>query len=142
MEGALEDPVEARFVAVQQPELGLGGQRGEAGSDAGELAARFRRLGGDGVVHELCFDGPSAALTPQSGYHFLDETALDGIGGIEAFGKAGREGIEALAGLGFKDNTACKKPVADGVCGRALFPGRGNRPLGPGAIGAGGKNSP
>ncbi len=142
MEGALEDVVEAGFVAVQEAELGLGGERSEAGSDAGELAAGLGELCGDGIIHESCFDGPSAALTPESGDHFLDEAVLDGIGGAEAFHKTGREGVETLAGLRFKDDAAGKEPVADSVGGRALFSGRGNGPPGPGAVGARGKNSP
>ncbi len=64
MECPLENAVEARFVAVEEAELGLGGEGGKGLGDLGSLAG-FGVLGGDGIVHEFRFNGPGAALTPE-----------------------------------------------------------------------------
>ncbi len=137
----MEDAVEARFVAVEEAELGLGRQGGKGLGDLRSLA-EFGVLGGDGIVHEFRFNGPGAALTPEGRQHFLDKSDFDAVGGIEAFRETGREDVKALARFGFENDTTREQPVADGIGGRALLAGLGDRPLGPCSVGARGHFSP
>jgi hypothetical protein len=59
VEGAVVHPVEAAFVAVEEVELGLGGELGEGGVHAGELAAGGLLL--YGVFEDFGFEGPGSA---------------------------------------------------------------------------------
>jgi hypothetical protein len=86
-------------------------------------------LGGNRVIHEAGFDGPSAALAPKCGEHLLDQAELDAIGGSEARDELGVHGIKALARFAIEDNTPGHQAVAGGVPGRAAFSGRGGGAL-------------
>jgi hypothetical protein len=63
LEGALAHVVEAGLIAMQEGELGCGGQVGESGGQAADFVAG--RLGVDGVRVEAGFGGPGAAQTPE-----------------------------------------------------------------------------
>jgi hypothetical protein len=82
LEGALADVVEAGLIAMQEGELGRGGQIGESGGQAVDFVAGL--AGVDGVVVEAGFDGPGAAQSPEGGDHFLDHAEFDVVGGAVA----------------------------------------------------------
>ena len=122
LEGALADVVEAGLIAMQEGEVGCGGQVGESAGNAADCVAGL--AGMDGVVVEAGFDGPGAAHAPEGGGHFLDDAEFDVVGGAVAVDVLGQEDVEVLAGLGAQDDALGEKAVADGVEGRSFFPRR------------------
>jgi hypothetical protein len=138
-EGAPADVVEAGLIAMQEGEVGCGGQVGESAGNAADCVAGL--AGVDGVVVEAGFDGPDAAHAPEGGGHFLDDAELDVVGGAVAVDVLGHEDVEVLARLVGQNDALGEKAVADGVEGRSLFSrGRGGA-LRAGTVGAGGKDS-
>ena len=124
LEGALADVVEAGLIAMQEGEVGCGGQVGESAGDAADLVAGL--AGVDGVVEEVGFDGPGAAHAPEGGGHFLDDAELDVVDGAVAVEVLAHEDVEVLAGLVFQDDAPGELAVSDGVEGRSLFSGGSN----------------
>jgi hypothetical protein len=94
VEGALVHQVEAGFVAMEQSQLGRGGELAEGSRDAG--AGVTAGLGVQAASQELVFHGPGAAHPPVSSGHFLDHGLLNAIGGAEALQVLREEGFEAL----------------------------------------------
>ncbi len=135
MEGALVDAMEAGFVAVHEGEAGVGGGVGEGGGHAIDFVAGG--LSFCVVLKDAGFEGPGAAHAPVGSRHFLDETELEAIGGLEAVEVLGEEGIEGCARFVFHDDAASQEAVADGVLGRAAFSFGGSRSTRAGAVGAG-----
>ena len=135
MESALVDAMEAGFVAVHEGEAGVGGGIGEGGGHAVDFVAGGLSFGV--VLKDAGFEGPGAAHAPVGSRHFLDETELEGIGGLEAFEVLGEEGFEGGAGLVFHDDAAGQEAVASGVLGRAAFSLGGSRSTRAGAVGTG-----
>ena len=83
MEGALVDAVEAGFIAADEVRRGGIGKGGEGVGEAIEGVAIG--LGGEALLEGAGLHGPGAAHPPVGGGHFLDETELHAIGGLEAF---------------------------------------------------------
>lgn len=75
MEGALIHDVQARFVAVEEAELGSGRELAERGGHAGDLT--FLGAIFHAAFEEAVFDGPGAAQSPIGGGHFLDHAEFD-----------------------------------------------------------------
>jgi hypothetical protein len=78
-DAAVEDAVEAGFVAVDEVELGGGGEGREAGGEAHVVVPGG--LLGEAGVEELGFDGPDAARAPLGEGHLLDDGGFDFGGG-------------------------------------------------------------
>jgi hypothetical protein len=123
---ALEDALETRLIAVDQLQGRLGGYGGESIGETGQLVP-IGGLDRNRVIHETGFEGPGAALAPESGKHLLDQAQLDGIGGSEAREELGLEGIKGPARFVIKDNALGHEAVAGGVSGGPEFSGRGDR---------------
>jgi hypothetical protein len=121
LEGALADVVEAGLIAMEEAELGGGGQVGESAGKAGEFVAGL--VGGHGVFVEAGFDGPGAAQAPEGGDHFLDHAELDVVDGAVALDVLVEEDVEVPAALVGQDDAVGEKAVADRVEGRSFFPG-------------------
>ena len=103
-------------MAMEDGELGCGGQFGEGGGHAADFVAG--RLGVDGVGLQLGFDGPGAAQTPEGGDHVLDDAAFDVVDGVVELDVLVHEDVEAGAVLGGQDDALGEQAVADGVEGR------------------------
>jgi hypothetical protein len=116
LEGALAHVVEAGLIAMEEGELGRGGQPGEGGGQAADSVAG--RLVVDGLREHVGFNGPGAAQTPEGGDHFLDDAELDVVDGVVELDVLVHEDVEAGAGLGGQDHALGEKAVADGVEGR------------------------
>ena len=101
-EGALADVVEAGLIAMQEAELGCGGEVGESAGNAGDLVVGL--VGGHGVFVETGFDGPGAAQAPEGGDHFLDDAELDVVDGAVALDVLVEEDVEVLAALVGQDD--------------------------------------
>ena len=134
VEGALVNTVEAGLVAMEEIQLGGGGQLGERAGDAGGLVLAGR-LVLEGLLHQAILDGPGAAHAPVRGGHFLDHTELDAIEGAEAVGVLGHEVVERLAGFVGQNDAAGQETMAHGVGGRAVLAVGGDRSAGAGAVG-------
>ena len=102
LESALADVVETGLIAMQEGELGRGGQVGESAGNAADLVAGL--AGVDGLVVEAGFNGPGAAHAPEGGGHFLDDAELDVVGGAVAVEVLGQEDVEVLAALVGQDD--------------------------------------
>jgi hypothetical protein len=121
LEGAVAHVVKAGLIAMQEGELGRGGQVGESAGKAAELVTGL--AGSHGVFVETGFDGPGAAQTPEGGDHFLDDAELDVVDGAVALDVLIEEDVEVLAALVGQDDAVGEKAVADSVEGRSLFSG-------------------
>ena len=126
-------------MAIEDGELGCGGQFGEGGGDAADFVAG--RLVVDGVGVQLGFDGPGAAQTPEGGDQFLDDAEFDIVDGAVELDVLVHEDVEAGLVLGGQDHALGEQAVADGVEGRGLFSGGCDGAARAGAVGAGRKNS-
>jgi hypothetical protein len=135
VEGALVDAMEAGFVAVHEAEAGMSGGVGEDGGHAVDFVAGGLSFGV--VFIDAEFEGPGAAHAPVGRCHFLDETELEVIGGLEAFEVLGEEGFEGGLRFVFHDDAAGQEAVAGGVLGRAAFSFGGSRSTRAGAVGTG-----
>ena len=113
VEGALEHAVEAGFLALQEVQLRLGGEGGEAGGEAVESIAGG--LGGDGPVEAAGLDGPGAAHAPVGGDHFLDEAVLDGVDGVEAGGELIVDEAEGLGAFAVEADASGEQTVGERV---------------------------
>ena len=135
VEGALVDAMEAGFVAMHQAEAGVVGGVGDYGGHAVDFVAGGLGFGVVFIDAEL--EGPGAAHAPVGSGHFLDETELEGIGGLEAVAVVGEEGFEGCLRLVFHDDAAGQEAMASGVLGRAAFSIGGSRSTRAGAVGTG-----
>jgi hypothetical protein len=127
--------MEAGFVAVHQAEAGEGGGVGEDGGHAVDFFAG--RLSFGVVLKDASFEAPGAAHAPGGRCHFLDETELEAIGGLEAVEVLGQEGFEGGVRFVFHDDAGGQEAVAGGVLGRAAFSFGGSRSTRAGAVGTG-----
>jgi hypothetical protein len=89
-----------------------------------------------GIEH-AGFDGPSAALAPAGGGHFLDQAELDFIDGTEVVDMLLQEILEILALFVFKDDAVGAEAVNDRVFRGTELAGRRGRPFREGAVGFG-----
>ena len=135
VEGALVDAMEAGFIAIYEAEAGMGGGIGEGGGHAVDFVAGG--LGFGVVLKDAGFKGPGAAHAPVGSGHFLDETELEAIFGLEAVEVLGKEGFEGGARFVFHDDAAGQEAVAGSVLGGAAFPFRGSRSTRAGTVGTG-----
>ncbi|MCU1262218.1 MAG: hypothetical protein JWO80_5103 [Bryobacterales bacterium] len=145
LERAMVHAVEAGFVAVEQVELGAGGELRECRAEAGVLVD-FRFCGGGharlhGAVQEVGFDGPQAAEAAGAGGHFFDGGEFDIVGGFEFCEVLVEERGEGLLGFVFHEDAFGEEAVPEGVRGGTLFAGFGFGASGFGAVGARGDGS-
>jgi len=124
----------ARFVAVEEGEVGRGGEFAEGGGDAGRSAGSG--VGIEGFGHAGILDAPGAADTPEGGGHILDHGAFDAIDGREALEVTGENGLEAFERLAWKDDAVGEKAVLHGVLRRAFLAFRSDRAAGLASVGA------
>jgi len=129
------DEVEAGLVAVEESELGGGGQLAEGGSEAVELGGGV--AGGHVVIEGAGFDGEGAAQVPIGGDHFLDEADLDIVEGGEAVGIGVEELAEAVLAFVAQDHDFGEQAMAHGVARGEGFAARGFGTFGAGAVDAG-----
>ena len=115
METALVDAVEAGFVAVEEGEVGGGGEAGEGGGEAAELVVGFVVLAGEAIFEQPAFDGPEAAHAPICGGHFLDHAEFDAVDGFETLEVSGDQGVELGAGFAAHDDTIGEEAMAHSV---------------------------
>jgi len=134
MEGALVHHVNARFVAVEESEVGRGGEFAEGGGDAGRSAGGG--VGVEGLGHTGVLDAPGTADTPEGGGHILDHGALDAIDGHEALEVTGENGLETFERLAGKDDAVGEKAVLHGILRRAFLAFRSDRATGLASVGA------
>ena len=120
------DAVEAGLVAMEEGEVGGGGEAGEGGGEAAELVVVLV-LAGEAVFEEAAFDGPEAAHAPVGGGHFLDHPELDAVDGVEVLEVRGDQGVELGAGFAAHDDTIGEEAVAHGIRRRTALPLRGFR---------------
>ena len=123
MEGAVVHHVEACFVAMEEGQLGRGGQLAECGRDISQVGAF--RAGGHGAFEEGVFDSPGATHAPGSGGHFLDHAAFDLIDGVESLEVLNDIGFEGFTGLAGEDHTIGEETVTDCILGRTELAFRG-----------------
>jgi len=134
--GALVHAVDAGLIAMDEGELGTLCEGG-VGSGHGLTGRLVRGPRGGGIIDELGFDGPAAALAPDGDGEFFDEGELDGVRGLEPFDEVVEMGLEALGGLEAEDGVLGQKAVTKGVGGGTRFAWGCNGSPGAGAIGAG-----
>ena len=134
MERPLVHEMEAAFVAVEQAELGLGGEFSEGGFHAGELAAGGLLL--HGVFEHFGFEGPSAAEAPVGGGELLDEAVLEIVDGGEALDEDVAEGLEVAGGLVADEDLLGEQAMAGGIGGGARLAFGGDGAGGAGGVGA------
>ena len=138
MESALITKVETGLVAMQEGELGRGGQVTESLGDAGEFVGGVELL--DAVIEKPGLDGPGAAHAPIGGGHFLDHAEFDSIAGSEALDVLGQEVFKALPGFVAENDAIGEQAVAGGVGGGAAPAFRGGGSQRFRAVGAGREN--
>ena len=126
MEAALVDAVEAGLVAVDESEIGRGGESAEGGGEAAEVVGFFV-LAGETVIEKAALDGPEAANAPVGGGHFLDHPEFDAIDGCETIEVAGDQGVELGAGFAADEDTIGEQAMAQRIRRRAALPFRGFR---------------
>ena len=126
VETALIDAVEAGLVAVEESEIGGGGETAEGGGKAAEVVGSFV-LAGETVLEQAALDGPEAAHAPVGGGHFLDHSEFDAIHRFEAIEVAGDQGVELGAGFATHDDAIGEQSMAQRIGRRAAFPLRGLR---------------
>jgi hypothetical protein len=133
LEGALEDAGLAGFVAMEQGQLGSGGEGGEGVGDAFDGVAH---AGGDGsILQEAGLDGPGAALPPAGDGHFLDDAQLDIAGGVELYDEGIEELLELIRVLIGEDDGSGEHAMTDGVLSGTLFACDRDGSLGAGSVG-------
>jgi hypothetical protein len=126
VEASLVDAVEAGLVAMEEREVGSGGEAGEGGGEAAELVVFFV-LPGEAVFEEALLDGPEAAHAPVGGGHFLDHPELDAVDGVEVLQVTGDQGVELGAGFAAHDDAIGEEAVTHRIGGRATLTLRGFR---------------
>lgn len=135
-QGALNDVVEAGFVAVEEQEVGMVVGQGVEGID-GALQLVGRVLGGDFEVEGPALHAPEPAEAPGGGAHLLDGLVLDRIARADAPDVALEHVLEAVVGFVGENDGPREQAVAERVPRGAIFAfGRGGA-AGAGAVGAG-----
>jgi hypothetical protein len=140
VEAALIHAVEARFVAVEESELGGSGQGFEGGGEAADRVEGGFLLG-HAVFDEALLDGPGAALAPVGGGHLFDHSELDAIDGSEALQVKADQGFEVLAVFLGENDAIGKEAVAHRIGRGAALSFRGVGAARAGAVGSGGEDS-
>jgi hypothetical protein len=95
VEGSLVYELEAAFVAVEEAELGLGGEIAEGSVHAGELASGGLLL--HGVFEHFGFEDPGAAEAPVGSGELLDEAVFEIVDGVEALEEDVAEALKWVA---------------------------------------------
>jgi hypothetical protein len=134
VERPLIHPMESAFIAVEQAELGLGGELGEGGVHAGELAAGGLFL--HRVFEHFGFEGPGAAETPVGRGEFLDEAVFEIVDGGEALEEDVAEGFEVVGRLVADEDLFGEEILASGNGDGAGLAFGGDRAGGTGGVGA------